>query len=399
MFGSVNTAVGSTSAAGDPRQPLAPSAPRCRRRGSARRRSPSASRASRRRCSRATAPRRRRTSRSSTCPAPPYSSGMVRPNTPSAPISSTISSGISSSVRCQPWAKRHDLARRRSGGTGRGPSRSPRRGRWRRSWRCPRPRPSARRAARARRRCCRRRRAPRPRACARRVGGRGRRRAGRTISTCDIGMPPASWREVLAEGDLQDQPLGLAEAARRRRAARPAGDLAQRLGIGRHPGEAVRRRLRRPRAPRPRPARRAMTRAASTSRAAATRARGVGGRGLAERQQVGEERRLGRQATAASVIGASRGSIVRRRIGMLRLRDARAKSPRATTAQHSFDRRSAACKIISVAAPAARPATRAANARDSNASSPTTAPPRRSERRWRSPPAASPRASSASRCR
>ena len=37
-------------------------------------------------------------------PDPPYSSGMVSPNTPSAPISSTISIGISSSSRCQPCA-------------------------------------------------------------------------------------------------------------------------------------------------------------------------------------------------------------------------------------------------------------------------------------------------------
>ncbi|MCE3290939.1 MAG: hypothetical protein K0R83_2951 [Caulobacter sp.] len=38
-------------------------------------------------------------------PAPPYSSGMVRPKTPRSPSSLTSASGISSSFRCHWWAK------------------------------------------------------------------------------------------------------------------------------------------------------------------------------------------------------------------------------------------------------------------------------------------------------
>ena len=84
-------------------------------------------------------------------------------------------------------------ARRRSGGTGRGSSRSRRRGRWRRSGGAGGRRASARPAGRGRRRC----------AAATSAATAGVRKAasaaaprprssGRTISFCDIAMPPAS---------------------------------------------------------------------------------------------------------------------------------------------------------------------------------------------------------------
>ena len=101
-------------------------------------------------------------------------------------------------------------------------------------------------------------------------------------------------RQVLAEGDLEDQRLDLAEGAGRLEPPGPPRHLLQRLGIGRHPREPVRRRL-------------LGLQRLARDLAAAGHPRGdrhAGGvdqrlcvvrRGIAQRQQVGQERGLGRQ--------------------------------------------------------------------------------------------------------
>ena len=228
-------------ARGDAAAASRPSAPRCRRRGSARRRSPSGCRASPRRCSRATAPRRRRTSRSWTGRRrriPPGWSGRTRRARPS------------------PRRSRSGSARRAGASRGRcGTTRSSaKRRNWSRIISYSSSRPVAPKLAApppARISATRRARAASllpsaisaataavRKAASARV--RGRASPGRTISTCDIGMPPASWRQVFAEADLQDQPLGLAEASRGLvERAGPSPRARAGLGIGRHPGQAV----------------------------------------------------------------------------------------------------------------------------------------------------------------
>ena len=65
------------------------------------------------------------------------------------------------------------------------------------------------------------------------------RSAGRAISICDIGMPPASWARYSPEPICR---ISRSVSPRRPSASSargPAGELAERLGVGRHPGEAV----------------------------------------------------------------------------------------------------------------------------------------------------------------
>ena len=233
-------------ARGDAAAAIAPSAPRCRRRGSARPRSPSACRASRRRYSRARAPPRRRTSRPSTGPCrriPPGSSGRRRRARPS---SRSTSSGMS---RCRGASRAHAAST----------SASPKRRISLRIASSVSSRPASPTVA-----------AP----CASRISATSRARAAGVLPVGDQGLDGvgARSRDRLARAkaerrqahDLALAHRNAAEDLRRdiRRAPmrtssssvspkRPSAcrrsrigrELAHRLGIGREPGEAVRRML------------------------------------------------------------------------------------------------------------------------------------------------------------
>ena len=306
VLGSVKTAVGRISPRGDLRQPVLPSAPRCRRRGSARRRSPSGCRASRRRYSRATAPRRRRTSPS--C------------RRPRAAV--LLGDGQAEDAELAHLLDDLDRDVARSSGATRGRRARPRSSAKRRNWsriisivssRPVAPKVAAPRAPRSS--------AP-PAAARRRVavaagdqrldrGGRKRRAPRR--ATPSVGRPDdldlahrdaaGELAEVLAEA----RSAGSAPRSRRgvppprARSAQPA-DLAQRLGVGRHPGEPVRRVLlgleRRARDP----AAAASPAPASRSRAASTSRAGVG------RRRHGSS---GRRSARSGVSGATGGRRLR----------------------------------------------------------------------------------------
>ena len=186
---------------------------------------------------------------------------------------------------------RHAPARRRSGGTGRGSSRSRRRARWRRSSRR-RPPPASARPGGARAASV----LP-PAISASTSGGaeggerrrgRGRASAGRTISPCDIGMPPASWARYSPKPICRISRLDLAEPALGVERRGPAGELAQALDVGRDPGQRRAPATGRPRARRSRSGRRcrAAPRAGRAPRPtqAGRRLRGGGGSAAAGRE-------------------------------------------------------------------------------------------------------------------
>ena len=278
-----------------PRQPVAPSAPRCRRRGSARRRSPSGCRASRRRCSRAKAPRRPRTSRSwrgRRRRIPPGWSGRTRRARPSPRRSRSGSarrSGASRGRAARP-------ARRRSGGTGRGSSRTS-------SSRPVAPKlalPPGVRSISATRRA--RAASLLPSAIsaetsgvrkAASASGRGRRRPGGRSRAATSGC-----RRRAGRGTRRSRSAGSAARSRRagprpRALAAQPDELAQALGRGRHPGQAVggelvglERGVRRCR-PGGKPGREAVAGGGDQPRG------GFGGRGAAG-QELGDRRRSGR---------------------------------------------------------------------------------------------------------
>ena len=256
----------------------------------------------------ARAPRRRRTSRSWTGRSrriPRGWSGRTRRARPSPRRSR---SGSARPSRCQPWAMRHDplvgeaaelvadhlVVVVEAGGAEAGGARR------RRSISVDQP-------ARGRRRCCRRRSAPRPRGCGSAATRLGAEADVGRADDLDLRHRDAAGElgEVLAEADLQDQPLDLAEAPGGVEAAGPAGELAQALGI-RSPSRRGRgRRTGRPRAPRSRRGRAVLTRAASAL------ARG------------GDERRGGLGGGGAAAAGARAGAASRAR-GRGRLRSSRA---------------------------------------------------------------------------
>ena len=168
-------------------------------------------------------------------PAPPYSSGMVRPKTPSAPISSTIASGMSSSFRCQPWAK----------GTTRS---SAKRRNWSRIISSSASRPVAPKLAApwvSSMSSTRRARAASVLPWAIRVWTAGVRKAarsegsGRAISACDMGMPPASWARYSPAPICRIRRSVSPRRPAACEAGGPCGELAEGFGVGGDPGEAV----------------------------------------------------------------------------------------------------------------------------------------------------------------
>ena len=178
----------------DAGQEAASSAPRCRRRGSAPRRSRSGCRGSRRRYRRGRVPRRRRTSRPSTGPCrriPPGWSGRRRRARPSS------RSPRAGCRRCRGATHGHAASPppRRSGASRCGSPRASRRGRHRRSSLRPARRGSARRAGPGSPACCPRRSGPRPRRCgtAPPRAAESPSAARRTISPWLIGMPEKIW--------------------------------------------------------------------------------------------------------------------------------------------------------------------------------------------------------------
>ena len=226
---------------------------------------------------------------------------MVRPKTPSAPISSTISIGISSSLQVPAVGVRdhavvgeaaelvadHLVVVVEAGGAEAGGALGGAH--------------QLDEAGAGGGRCCPRRSGARPRGCGRRRARRAPRprSCGRTISPCDIGMPPASWARYSPAPICRISALGLAEGAGGGEARGPRRRAGEGLGVGGRPGEARGRRTGRPRARALEMRPPVLTRAASFARAAVDQRPGGGGRG-------GGARAAGRRGAAS---GAGRGRL------------------------------------------------------------------------------------------